>query len=196
MKHLPDIINENNECWLADVRRCPSPNFDQRPDNCEIDLLVIHGISLPPSQYGGCYIDQLFTNCLDPDAHPYFADLHQLRVSTHLLINRRGVVTQYVPFNLRAWHAGESEFHGRNNCNDFSIGIELEGCDDEAYEAVQYDTLADISRLLMEYWPGITEQRIVGHQDIAPGRKTDPGSGFDWSYYFGKLTGRPGPQSA
>ena len=187
MKRPYAIINEDNQSWLADVRRCPSPNYDSRPQGCAIDLLVIHGISLPPAQYGGDYIDHLFTNCLDPDAHPYFADMHQLRVSAHVLIDRLGNITQYVPFNLRAWHAGESEFCGRSNCNDFSIGIELEGCDDEAYEPVQYEILAGVTRLLMQHWPGINEKRIVGHQDIAPGRKTDPGPGFDWPYYLEKL---------
>ena len=169
--------------WFENVRRVESPNFDARPDGVAIDLLVIHGISLPPRQYGGPYIDQLFTNSLSPDAHPYFAGVAGLRVSAHLLIDRTGRVTQYVPFHQRAWHAGVSEFQGRGSCNDFSIGIELEGCDDEPYEPHQYATAAQVARLLMEQWPGITPGRITGHADIAPGRKSDPGEAFDWDYF-------------
>lgn len=178
---------ENNSTWLAGVRRVPSPNFDERPPDSEIDLLVIHGISLPPGEFGGDAIDRLFTNRLDPAAHPYYQAIAHLRVSAHVFIDRAGRVTQYVPFTQRAWHAGASVFCGRQNCNDFSIGIELEGCDDVPYAAPQYDTLARLSQLLMQTWPGITQARIVGHADIAPGRKTDPGPAFDWTYYSGLL---------
>ena len=170
--------------WVIGARRVCSPNYDVRPDPEDISLLVIHGISLPPKQYGGEYIDQLFTNCLNPETHPYFAEICHLRVSSHLFIDRKGQVTQYVPLNQRAWHAGESNFQGREVCNDFSIGIELEGCDDEAYCDQQYKTLAELTKLIRGRWQKITKDRIVGHSDIAPGRKTDPGSAFDWDFYL------------
>lgn len=170
--------------WLEPVRRVASPNFDPRPAGCGIDLLVIHGISLPPREFGGGWIDALFTNSLDPEAHPFFREIHDKPVSAHLLIDRRGEVTQYVPFDARAWHAGVSEFAGRRACNDFSIGIELEGCDDLVYEMVQYHRLAAITAALMQVYPDITRERIVGHCDIAPGRKTDPGREFDWNRLY------------
>ena len=176
--------------WLDGVRHCRSPNFDDRPDNVEIELLVIHGISLPPGQYGTGYIDQLFTNTLDPEEHPYFARLDDLRVSSHLLILRTGEIIQYVPLTKRAWHAGASEFQGRSSCNDFSIGIELEGCDDEPYEDTQYISLLQLTELVMKYWSVITEENIVGHCDIAPGRKTDPGLAFDWHRYRDLIRGK------
>jgi len=160
-----------------------SPNCDSRPDAEDISLLVVHGISLPPGKYGGNEITQLFTNTLDPSAHPYFIALAGLHVSTHLLVRRTGEIVQYVPLPQRAWHAGESEFCGRRCCNDFAIGIELEGQDDEAYTPLQYEHLANLAQLSMRQWPGITPARIVGHADIAPGRKTDPGSTFDWNCF-------------
>jgi len=166
--------------WLEGVHRVPSPNCDARPAGAEIDLLVVHGISLPPGEYGGDWIDAFFTNCLNPDAHPYFSSVCTLRVSAHLLIRRDGKLTQYVPFDKRAWHAGESEFDGRTACNDFSIGVELEGCDDQAYDGRQYRALVDLARVLMKAYPGITTERIVGHCHIAPQRKTDPGQAFEW----------------
>jgi N-acetyl-anhydromuramoyl-L-alanine amidase len=181
------ITLDSKKQWLEDVRQVPSPNCDNRPDGCEIDLVIMHGISLPPNEYGGEYIDQLFTNTLDPQEHPYFAEIVALRVSSHLLVNRKGEITQYVPFNDRAWHAGKSEFQGRQTCNDFSIGIELEGCDDQEYEPVQYQVAANIVKLLMRNWQGITKQRVVGHCDVAPGRKTDPGEAFDWDYFYSLL---------
>ncbi len=187
------LAEDGPDLWLAEVRRCPSPNCDQRPVQCAIDLLVIHSISLPPGCYGNRHIDRLFTNCLDPAADPYFAGIHQLRVAAHLLIDRQGELTQYVPFNLRAWHAGESSFHGRADCNDFSIGIELEGCDDQAFEPAQYESLVAVTRVLMQRWPAIRRDRIVGHEDIAPGRKTDPGPGFDWEMYLTMLDAAPVP---
>lgn len=184
----PDYQIDNDGAWLMGARVVPSPNCDARPENTNIDLLVIHGISLPPNEYGGGFIDQLFTNSLVPDAHPYFAEIHELRVSTHLLIDREGSVTQYVPFTKRAWHAGESSFNGCHQCNDFSIGIELEGCDEENYCDVQYTTLAKITDVICQRWNKITKDRIVGHSDIAPGRKTDPGPAFDKKHYLSLLT--------
>ncbi len=165
---------------LEGVHFTPSPHCDERPAGMAIDLLVVHGISLPPGEFGGPWVDALFTERLDAHAHPYFTEIAHLRVSAHVLIRRDGEAIQYVAFNHRAWHAGVSCFEGRAACNDFSIGIELEGCDDRAYEDAQYRTLAAIARCLMAAYPGITPQRIVGHSDIAPGRKTDPGPMFDW----------------
>jgi N-acetyl-anhydromuramoyl-L-alanine amidase len=158
----------------------PSPNCDARPDPADISLLVVHAISLPPGRFGGGWVDRLFANTLDPGAHPYFRTIHQLKVSSHLCIFRDGAVRQYVPFDRRAWHAGESRFEGRGRCNDFSIGIELEGTDEQPFEPRQYRRLAEIARALMRAYPAITPARIVGHSDVAPGRKTDPGPHFDW----------------
>jgi len=143
--------------------------------------VVVHGISLPPGVFGGPYIDALFTNTLDPEAHPFFAEIRDLRVSAHLLIRRDGSWVQYVPFHRRAWHAGVSCFQGRERCNDFSIGIELEGADAVPYEAAQYQALARVIGLLAATYPGIGPGRVVGHCHIAPGRKTDPGPAFDWT---------------
>ena len=172
---------------LDGARVVLSPNCDARPINAEIDLLVIHGMSLPPKEYGGGYIDKFFTNTLNPEEHPYFMKIKELRVSSHLLIDRQGLVTQYVPFDMRAWHAGESCFDGRNNCNDYSIGVELEGCDDEEYSKNQYSVLARITELICQRWQKIKKDRIVGHSDVAPDRKTDPGPYFDMNYYFSLL---------
>lgn len=174
---------DSKKQWLRNVRRVKSPNCDGRPEGAEISLVVVHGISLPPRQYGRGHVDQLFTNTLDPAEHPYFREIEKLRVSSHLLIDRHGGLTQYVPFNLRAWHAGESSFDGCPACNDYSIGIELEGCDDEPYEEAQYLKLAGVVNALRVAWPGITARRIAGHSDIAPSRKTDPGPSFDWEYF-------------
>lgn len=169
------------------VHYVPSPNFNQRPADTLIDLLVIHNISLPPDQFGGNYVEQLFTNTLDPSEYPCFIELAELRVSAHILIDRLGKITQFVPFYQRAWHAGESSFEGRSNCNDYSIGIELEGSDQLAYTPIQYDRLIDLTRALLTVYPNIKEQRIVGHCDVAPKRKTDPGQAFDWSYYLSQI---------
>lgn len=158
----------------------PSPNFDERPAGEEISLLVVHGISLPPGEFGGPWVDALFRNCLDPTAHPYFDRIKDLRVSAHAFIRRDGSLVQYVPFRQRAWHAGPSCFEGRGACNDFSIGVELEGTDDVAYEEAQYRALASLARALMRGYPGITPGRIAGHSEISPGRKTDPGPAFEW----------------
>ena len=168
--------------WLQPVCVCPSPHCDQRPPDVKPSLLVIHNISLPPGEFGGPYIDQLFTGQLDHQAHPFFADLVGLRVSAHLLIRREGQLVQYVSFAQRAWHAGVSVFAGRPACNDFSIGIELEGTDYIPYTARQYQQLARVIQLLQQNWPMLADARHwVGHRDIAPGRKTDPGPAFDWA---------------
>lgn len=172
---------------LTTARQLPSPNQGERPAGETISLLVIHNISLPPGRYGGPFIDDLFCNRLDCSAHPYFDALKELRVSSHLLIDREGAVTQYVPFNRKAHHAGVSRFGDREQCNDFSIGIELEGCDDEAFTPAQYDALVVVTRALLEAYPAITRERIVGHSDIAPDRKTDPGPCFDWAAYRRRL---------
>jgi len=162
------------------ARQQPSPNCDERPQGIEPDLIVVHGISLPPGEFGGPWIDQLFTNTLPPDVHPYFSEVSNLRVSSHLLIRRSGEIVQYVPFQLRAWHAGVSSWAGRERCNDFSIGIELEGADHSPYESAQYAMLARVIALLCRSYPHLTPDRVVGHSDIAPGRKSDPGPAFDW----------------
>ncbi len=168
---------------LEDARQVCSPNCDRRSRGETISLLVIHSISLPPAQFGGPWIDALFTNTLDPRVHPYFQSIAGLRVSAHVLIRRDGEMVQYVPFHARAWHAGHSCFQGRECCNNFSIGVELEGCDELPYEEVQYRRLISLTRSVMENYPAITPQRIAGHCDIAPGRKTDPGPLFDWERY-------------
>lgn len=166
--------------WLQGIRTLPSPNCNTRPSIASVDLLVIHNISLPPGQFGGDYIDALFCNELDCDADPYFDTLRDLHVSAHFFINRTGQVTQYVSLNDRAWHAGASQWDGREQCNDFSIGIELEGTDNMRYTDAQYTALTGLTHVLMSLYPAITLNRIVGHSDIAPGRKTDPGEAFDW----------------
>jgi AmpD protein len=176
---------------LRGARWQPSPNCDARPDPADISLLVVHAISLPPGQFGGRWIDALFSNTLDPKAHPYFVQIHQLRVSSHLVIDRGGAARQHVAFDRRAWHAGESAFGGRSRCNDFSIGVELEGCDDRPFEPRQYRALAAIARALMRAYPAIAPARIVGHSDIAPGRKTDPGPHFDWLRFHAELDVAP-----
>lgn len=179
------LLIENHRLKLA--RQVDCPNHNERPDD-EISLLVIHNISLPAGVFGGSYIEDLFCNRLDPDAHPSFADIAPLEVSAHLLIRRDAEVIQFVPFDRRAWHAGVSSFEGRDQCNDFSIGIELEGSDEQAFTAQQYEVLIEITQALMQNYPDITPARITGHSDIAPERKTDPGPYFDWQTYLGQLT--------
>ncbi|MFK3908376.1 1,6-anhydro-N-acetylmuramyl-L-alanine amidase AmpD [Pseudomonas monteilii] len=174
--------------WFTDVVRCPSPNFNARPANEPISLLVIHNISLPPGRFGTGKVQALFQNRLDPAEHPYFEGLRGLTVSAHLLIERTGQVTQFVSLLDRAWHAGVSCFDGREGCNDFSIGIELEGTDDEPYTEPQYRVLAQLTRLIQAMWPIIDVARIQGHSDIAPGRKTDPGPAFDWARFEADLS--------
>jgi N-acetyl-anhydromuramoyl-L-alanine amidase len=181
---------------LAAAQQVPSPNQDDRPPGFQLELIVVHCISLPPGEFGGPWIGRLFTNRLDPAAHPYFATVSGLRVSAHLLIRRDGELVQYVPFHRRAWHAGESEWCGRARCNDFSIGIELEGTDDGPYTTAQYRRLAATVRALCRAYPDLTPERIAGHSDIAPGRKTDPGPGFDRARLGRWLASRgynPGP---
>ncbi|HDZ10395.1 1,6-anhydro-N-acetylmuramyl-L-alanine amidase AmpD [Pseudohongiella sp.] len=173
---------------LPDARYVASPNFSERPAGVQVDVLVIHNISLPPGEFGGSWIDDLFCNQLDPTAHPYFRDIADLRVSAHALIDRLGQLTQYVAFDKKAWHAGQSSFDGRPQCNDFAIGVELEGCDDQPFTDAQYRCLGALTRHLQEVYPAITPDRIVGHSDIAPGRKTDPGPCFDWRRYKKDLT--------
>jgi AmpD protein len=173
--------------WLDGATRRHSPNQDARPDGADVSLLVVHGISLPPGEFGGPWIDALFMNRLDLGAHPYFAGLGGLRVSSHLVIRRDGEIVQYVPFGRRAWHAGASQFAGRERCNDYSIGVELEGADTVPYTGAQYAALAAATRAILRQYPSITPERIAGHSDIAPGRKTDPGPAFDWARFRADL---------
>ncbi len=172
---------------MRGARQVPSPHCDDRPLGAPIDLLVIHGISLPPGEFGGPWIEQLFLGRLPTEVHAYFAQIAGLKVAPHLLIRRDGELVQFVTFRRRAWHAGASVFEGRGACNDFSIGIELEGCDELPYTDAQYAELALVTCALMEAYPEITPARIVGHADIAPGRKTDPGPAFDWGRFRRRL---------
>ena len=173
----------DDDGWITGIRHHPSPNFDERPADSTIKLLVIHNISLPPEQFDGDWILDFFSNQLDPDAHPYFKTIANLQVSSHLLIRRSGEIIQFVSCNQRAWHAGQSCFEGQERCNDFSIGIELEGSDTQPFTEKQYQALNQLTRLLLQNYPALNEERIAGHSDIAPGRKTDPGPHFDWQYY-------------
>ena len=172
---------------ITSARWCPSPNYNDRPEAITPSLIVVHNISLPPGRFSGDAIEQFFCNQLDPSAHPYFQTIADLKVSSHLLIRRDGSVLQFVNLRDRAWHAGRSSFRGENECNDFSVGIELEGTDDDAYAEAQYEQLAVLSALIMAAWPEITPERVTGHSDIAPGRKTDPGAAFDWSHFLDLL---------
>ncbi|HEX5459803.1 MAG TPA: 1,6-anhydro-N-acetylmuramyl-L-alanine amidase AmpD [Steroidobacteraceae bacterium] len=165
---------------LAGVRQVLSPHFDARPKGVAPELIVVHGITLPPGEFGGPWIDHMFAGDLRPDAHPLLREHAALRVSAHAVIRRDGVITQYVPFSMRAWHAGVSEYQGRSACNDFSIGIELEGTDETPYTHAQYESLASLVGALLATYPTLSAGRIAGHSDIAPGRKTDPGPSFDW----------------
>lgn len=177
---LPSRLYVDREGTVRAAAQVPSPNFDARPPRTRISLLVIHNISLPPRRFGGPWIVQLFTNTLDIKAHPSFASLADAKVSAHFLIRREGNLAQFVPCALRAWHAGTSTWRSRTRCNDFSIGVELEGADDIAFEPVQYQMLARLTRALRRRYP---ISNIVGHSDISPGRKTDPGPAFDWKHY-------------
>mgnify|MGYP001090859138 CR=1 FL=1 len=173
--------------WLIDIDHYPSPNFNQRPADTEIDLLVIHAISLPPGQFGGQAIIDFFLNQLDSNAHPYFEHIRDLQVSSHFLIDRCGKLIQFVATQHRAWHAGQSCFDGKPNCNDYSVGIELEGTADQAFTDAQYQQLVRLTLSLQSYYPAITMERISGHQHIAPDRKWDPGPHFNWSRYLKEL---------
>lgn len=175
---------------LARARWSPSPNFGCRPGDADISLLVIHCISLPPGDYSGDCVEQFFLNCLDHSRHPYFREIEGITVSAHCLIRRDGELIQFVNFRDRAWHAGRSSFCGQEECNDYSIGVELEGTGDDPYTDAQYRQLARLSGELMAAWPKITPDRITGHSDIAPGRKTDPGPVFDWAHYFSLIAGK------
>jgi AmpD protein len=168
---------------LTGARQVLSPHCDARPAGTVAELLVVHGISLPPGEFGGPWIDRLFTGTLPPEVHPYFQEIEGLIASAHALIRRDGQIVQYVPFGQRAWHAGKSEYQGRAACNDFSIGIELEGADGTPYSGAQYDALAALSAALLGTYPTLCAQAIVGHNDIAPARKTDPWPVFDWARY-------------
>jgi AmpD protein len=172
---------------LVEARQVPSPNFNQRPDVGDISLLVIHNISLPPDEYGAGFVEDFFCNKLDANKHPYFAEICHLQVSAHVFIDRDGRLLQFVNFKDRAWHAGQSCFCDRDNCNDFSIGIELEGSDHQAYTEEQYQALVICTLAIQNSYPAINMDRIVGHSDIAPGRKSDPGDAFDWIQYRSRL---------
>ncbi len=174
--------------WIEQARFSPSANFGPRPQDCDIDLLVIHNISLPPGQYEGNCIEQFFTNCLDWKEHEYFSRIEGVQVSAHLLIRRSGELIQFVSLEDRAWHAGKSCIGARQECNDFSIGIELEGTDNDPYTDEQYRVLQGATEALLREYPKMTAKGIVGHSDIAPGRKTDPGPSFDWFRYRNSLT--------
>jgi N-acetyl-anhydromuramoyl-L-alanine amidase len=173
---------------LPGVRQVLSPHFDSRSSGTLPELIVVHSISLPPAEYGGPWIDRLFTGGLPPDVHPYFRDIAGRRVSAHALIRRDGEIVQYVPFGERAWHAGPSEYRGRSACNDFSIGIELEGMDDSTFEDAQYTSLVALTAALLAAYPSLKAEHIAGHSDIAPGRKTDPGPYFDWQRFRKELS--------
>lgn len=172
--------------WFQGIRHCPSPNFNARPDG-EISLLVVHNISLPPGQFGTGRVQAFFQNRLVTDEHPFFSEIADLQVSAHFFIERDGSLTQFVSCLDRAWHAGVSRFDGRDNCNDFSLGVEMEGTDDQPYTDSQYARLAELTRQLLDAYPAISTQRIRGHCDIAPGRKTDPGPAFDWPRLYATL---------
>jgi AmpD protein len=174
------VIIDAASGWIEGVRRVVSPNCDDRPPGTELSLIVVHGISLPPGQFGTGWIDRFFCNDLPAAADPFFATVSHLAVSAHVLIARDGTLTQYVPFSLRAWHAGRSNYCGREGCNDFSVGIELEGTDELPYAAPQYLALAVLVATLRRTYASLRGAAVVGHSDIAPGRKTDPGPAFDW----------------
>lgn len=181
---IPRLSHCHSNGWVHGVRVIPSPNHDHRPENTKIDVLVIHAISLPPQCYGNQYVEELFTNRLDTHAHPCFIDLAGQKVSTHFYIKRDGEIIQFVATHCRAWHAGKSCLNGRQQVNDFSIGIELEGCDEHEFEARQYAGLVTLTRCLQTAYPLITLNNIVGHSNISPDRKTDPGCCFDWQRYL------------
>jgi len=200
---ISTLINTENLAYTIDrdsglmqaARQCPSPNQNARPGDCDPSAIIVHGISLPPGEFGGGFIEKLFTNCLDWDAHPYFDEIRDFRVSAHLLVQRDGAVVQFVPFTQRAWHAGESQFRGVPRCNDYSIGIELEGEDNTQYANNQYAALVSALIAIMQAWPNITVRQIAGHCDVAPGRKSDPGPAFDWLRLYDGLAGY-GPQTS
>lgn len=183
-----ELEHDPHSGLVAGAGWCFSPNQDERPDDVTIDVLVIHAISLPPETFGGPHIKQFFTNCLNPDEDPFFREISEMRVSAHFLIERSGSLMQFVSTWKRAWHAGISSFRGRERVNDFSVGIELEGCDSQPFTTSQYETLVNLTRCLMRAYPAVTAENIVGHSEIAPGRKTDPGPCFNWSKYLDRVS--------
>ena len=187
MSPSPTIPSVDSDGYLDTARQCPSPNCDARPPDTELSLLVVHGISLPPGEFGGPEIEQLFCNELDWDAHEYFGEIRGLEVSSHVLVRRDGELVQFVPFGKRAWHAGDSVFRGRTRCNDYSIGIELEGTDDLPYTDAQYAALSALLVALIDRYPALNPRVIAGHCDIAPGRKSDPGPAFDWMRLYDSI---------
>lgn len=186
------LVNQQNaEHWLSGVRHTPSPFYNERPEPDDISLLVIHCISLPRGHYRNGMIRKLFTSGVPSGIHPELDDVSDLKVSAHIVIDRKGQIEQFVPLNKRAWHAGVSQYNGRNNCNDFAIGIELEGTDDSDFCPAQYRALVALTTVIMQTYPRISLDRIVGHSTIAAGRKTDPGSGFNWSQYLALIQQPP-----
>ena len=179
---MADSGMEARNGWLYGTKVLASDNYDDRPPHCEVELVIIHAISLPPEQFGGGHIEKFFTNSLDWNEHKYFEKIRDLRVSSHLLVDRLGGVLQFVDLNKRAWHAGKSAWEGRNSCNDFSIGIELEGSDSQPYEREQYSSLAGLLVSIFGLYPRVNIDAVVGHCDVSPNRKTDPGPFFDWDY--------------
>lgn len=183
----------DKDTGLLDIaKQTPSPNFDDRPAGSNIDLVVLHNISLPPGKFGGPWIDDLFINRLNPSADSFFKEIYTQKVSSHILIRRDGKIVQYVPFHYRAWHAGKSSYQGRECCNDYSIGIELEGCDDKAFTQIQYLQLTSVIKELLKTYNTLSKDRVTGHSDIAPGRKTDPGPCFDWQQMYRSLESKQG----
>lgn len=192
MERSPAFAIDRGTGLLAGAGYLPSPNRDARPPGATVDLIVVHGISLPPGEYRGDYVEQFFQNRLDPGLHPYYRTIRELRVSAHLYVRRDGRIVQFVPFHERAWHAGLSVYRYRDACNDFSVGIELEGTDEVPYEPAQYEVLARIVAALRAAYPTIPADALVGHSDIAPGRKTDPGPAFDWARLRAAVAGAHG----
>ena len=176
-----------SEGIVAQAHWCPSPNCNERPAGCTPELLVLHNISLPPGEFGNGCIEAFFCNALDTRSHPWFSQIENVHVSAHFLVDRRGTLIQFVSCDRRAWHAGESDYRGRKACNDFSIGIELEGTDVMPYTEAQYETLCALTVTLIDNYPALSRETIAGHSDIAPGRKTDPGPAFDWRRFYRDL---------
>ncbi len=183
-----DVRISSGDGAISIAKQISSPNFDDRPDGTNIEAIIIHAISLPPGKYGGAHVEHFFCNELNEDEHPYFEEIADIKVSSHFYIRRNGELVQFVPVDKRAWHAGTSICMGREAVNDFSIGIELEGCDNDAFEEAQYQTLVELTRTLISAIPTLSAQHIYGHSDISPGRKMDPGPGFDWKHYRKKLS--------
>lgn len=189
----PELTIDTGRGLVAPARFVPSPNQDARPPGATLDLLVVHGIGMPPGQFGGPWVEKLFLNELPGEVHPFFASLDGLEVSAHVFLRRDGSMLQFVPFHARAWHAGRSEWRHRPACNDYSIGIEVEGADEIPYEPVQYEVLAALVAALRCAYPTLAGDAIAGHSDIAPGRKTDPGPAFDWAHLDRQLAGHRAP---